>query len=974
MQLFSNLPVDRRTLSAVLADAFKSLLILKNRTVYTSCMDELSFLGNGDVEAIEKLYQQYLQDPNRVDTSWRMFFKGFEFARANFPETGTQHHVHVDKEFKVINLINGYRRRGHLFTKTNPVRQRRSYTPTLEIENYGLTRTDLPTVFQAGTDIGLGPSTLKDIVAFLEETYCKSIGSEYLFIRSPEKIQWIQDRIEKTRNQSRYTVEEKKKMFGLLNRAVGFEQFIHRKFVGQKRFSLEGTENLIPALHYIIETGSKLGISEFAIGMAHRGRLNVLANILKKPYENIFQEFIAEAYDDDIALGDVKYHLGYGNRYELESGAIIDLNMAPNPSHLEAVSPVIQGIARGQIEKKYKGDFTKLAPILIHGDAAIAGQGVVYEVIQMMDLNGYRTGGTIHIVINNQVGFTTNYLDARSSTYCTDIGKVTKCPIFHVNGDDVEALVHTVQLAMEYRQRFYTDVFIDILSYRKYGHNEGDEPRYTQPTLYKAIAAHPNPREIYAKRLLEEGVYTLEDIQKIEHEFDEFLDQKLDISRTLGKVKIQRFLHSDWKDFKFAEPDDFEKHFPNGVDKQLLLELGEKICSLPSDEKFINKTYKLVADRRQMLQDNRLDWAMGELLAYATLVYEDFPVRLSGQDSVRGTFAHRHASHIIEKTDKTYTPIKYLKEHQAPFHVYNSPLNEYGVLGFEYGYALAMPRALTIWEAQFGDFHNVAQVIIDQYISSAEEKWGVMNGLVLFLPHGFEGQGPEHSSARIERFLSLAAKNNMQITVPSTPANLYHLLRQQMFRNIRVPLVVFTPKSLLRHPQCVSSLEDLADGRFQSVIDDTQVDVDEVRRVVFCSGKIYYDLLARKQQYNARDIALIRIEQLHPFPKERVDAILRKYRNSMLNLWVQEEPSNMGAWKQVKNGFDPHEIYPIARTSSGSPATGLAKIHQMQQEEIIGKVFRECVCELQRKYCGLACKDGSAREQVLKQFKYFVEK
>ncbi len=934
-------------------------------------MDELSFLGSNEIESIEKLYQQYKDNPEKLDPSWKMFFKGYEFALAAYPDSADNRNTILDEEFKVINLINGYRKRGHLFTKTNPVRSRRKYTPTLDIENYDLSDKDLNTTFQAGKELGIGPATLQDIISHLNATYCQSIGSEFMFIRKPEKIDWVQKRIEGSKNSTEFTKSEKKKIFILLNQAAGFEQFIHKKFVGQKRFSLEGTETLIPALHYIIESGSNLGISEFTIGMSHRGRLNVLGNILKKPYENIFQEFIAEEYDNSIPLGDVKYHLGYGNRYELENGNTIDLNLAPNPAHLEAVSPVIQGIARARIDHKYNKDFTKVAPILIHGDAAIAGQGVVYEVAQMMDLSGYRTGGTIHMVINNQIGFTTNYLDARSSIYCTDVGKVTKCPIFHVNGDDVEALVHTVKLAMEYRQNFYTDVFIDILSYRKYGHNEGDEPRYTQPTLYDAIIKHPNPGEIYANQLLKEDIYNKEEIEKLKTNFEAYLEEKLDISKTLGKVKIQQFLHSDWKDFKHAEAGDFNKHFPNGVTRELLEYIGEKICSLPKEENFIRKTYKLVEDRKKMLQTNRLDWAMGELLAYGTLLYEGFPVRISGQDSVRGTFAHRHAAHTIEKTDMTFTPLKYVSEKQASFDIYNSPLNEYGVLGFEYGYALASPKGLTIWEAQFGDFQNVAQVTIDQYIASAEEKWGLMNGIVLFLPHGFEGQGPEHSSARIERFLSLAARNNMQIAVPTTPANFYHLLRQQMFRNFRVPLIIFTPKSLLRHPDCTSTLEELANGHFQPVIDDKDVDVKEVRRIVFCSGKIYYDLLARKREFQARDIALIRIEQLHPFPKPQIDAIIKKYKHTMLNLWVQEEPGNMGAWRHVYEEFQGHEIYPIARLASGSPATGLSKIHQMQQEEILSKVFRECICELKNKYCGLQCADGSIRKKILKQYKYF---
>lgn len=941
-------------------------------------MEDLTFLGNHEIDTIEKLYQQYLKNPSALDISWQRFFEGFEFAKKNFEiADGTEKNLnneHLDKEFKVINFINIYRRRGHLFTKTNPVRTRRKYYPTLDIENYGLDEKDLHTTFQAGKEIGIGPATLRDIVTHLEETYCQSVGSEFMFIRQPDKVNWLTDRIEKTKNKSAFSLIDKKQIFTHLVKAVGFEAFIHKKFVGQKRFSLEGTETLIPALHYLIEKGSELGIEEFVIGMSHRGRLNVLANILNKPYENVFQEFIAEGYDNAIALGDVKYHLGYCSDILAEDNKKVKLKLAPNPSHLEAASPVIEGISRARIDHVYNTDFTKLAPVLIHGDAAIAGQGVVYEMIQMSELNGYKTGGTIHIVINNQVGFTTNYLDARSSTYCTDIGKVIKAPIFHINGDDVEALVHTVRLAMEYRQKFYTDVFIDILSYRKHGHNEGDEPRYTQPTLYKAIAKHPNPLDIYAQQLMTEGILDEKEIKKQEIDFDAFLDDKLEISKGIGKVQIQQFLRDNWKGFKYTESTDFGKHFPDDVTSELLVFIGEKICYLPENEKFIKKTIRLVEERKKMLTNNKLDWAMGELLAYGTLVYEGHPVRISGQDSVRGTFAHRHAAHVIEETDKTFTPLKYISKNQAPFNIYNSPLNEYGVLGFEYGYALASPHGLTIWEAQFGDFHNVAQVIIDQYISSAEEKWGIMNGIVLYLPHGFEGQGPDHSSGRIERFLSLAAKNNMQIVVPTTPSNLYHLLRQSIHRNFRIPLIIFTPKSLLRHPKCTSTMEELAEGHFQEVLDDNKVDVEEVRRIVFCSGKIYYELLERKEEFEAHDIALVRIEQLHPFPKERVDQIMKKYQNVMLTLWVQEEPINMGAWRHVNEHFKGYEIIPIARQASGSPATGLAKLHAISQEELITKVYRKCVCELNRKYCGLQCPDGSLRQAIMKEYKYFEEK
>jgi 2-oxoglutarate dehydrogenase E1 component len=935
-------------------------------------MDQFSFLGHGEIESIDRLYRQFLENPESVDESWQNFFRGFDFARQFYDEKHDGNE-HLDKEFRVLNYIDACRKRGHLFTKTNPVRTRRKYFPTLDIENYQLSEKDLDTVFHAGTEIGLGNTTLREIVAAMEETYCQSIGAEYMYIRATEKVDWLRKRIEQSRNTTVFSAEEKKQIFDHLKRAVGFESFIHRKFVGQKRFSLEGTEALIPALYYLLEKGSSLGIEEYFIGMAHRGRLNVLANIFKKPYENIFQEFLAEKFEDAISLGDVKYHLGYCNEIELENGRRITLNLAPNPSHLEASSPVTEGIARAMIDNKYKGNFTKVSPILIHGDAAIAGQGIVYEVVQMSELNGYKTGGTIHLVINNQVGFTTNYLDARSSTYCTDIGKVIKAPIFHVNGDDVEALVHTVRLAMEYRQTFFSDVFIDILSYRKYGHNEGDEPRYTQPTLYKAIANHPSPRDIYAESLVRQNVLSEEDITNQRKAFDGFLEEKLLISRSLGKVYIQRFLNQLWKGYKHAVASDFEKYYPGDITMDLLNFIGGKINYLPPESKFIDKTIKLVNDRKKMIEEGKADWALAELLAYGTLVYDGHPVRLSGQDSIRGTFAHRHAAHVIEDTDSTFVPLKNISPGQASFNVYNSPLSEYGVLGFDYGYALANPNGLTIWEAQYGDFANVAQVIVDQYISSAEEKWGLMNGIVLYLPHGFEGQGSEHSSARIERFLLLAAQNNMQIVNPTTPANLFHLLRKSIYRNFRVPVIIFTPKSLLRNPRCVSTLDEMANGRFREVIDDTNVDVKEVRRLVFCSGKIYYDLLARKEEFNARDIALVRVEQLHPFPIQKIEQIIKKYPNVLITLWVQEEPGNMGPWRHIQHEFKNHEIMPIFRQPSGSPATGLLKLHQVSQEEIISKVFRKCECELRNKYCGLQCPDGRIRKNMLKNYSYFPE-
>ena len=722
-------------------------------------MKSFSYIENSEIGAIEDLYKQYLQDPSKLDKSWENFFKGFEFAQNGKTfSTGFNSNNDFDKELKVLNLIEGYRRRGHLFTRTNPVRSRRSYTPTLDLENYGLTNEDLDLVFQAGKDIGIGPASLKDIVTMLQQTYCQSIGAEYLYIRDPQIIDWLKNKMESTRNSENFSVTQKNKFYNDLKIAVGFEQFIHKKFVGQKRFSLEGAEAAIPALDSIIEKGTDLGIEEFVIGMAHRGRLNVLCNILKKPYLDVFREFAAKDYDEEISLGDVKYHLGYDTSITLDNNRTVKLNLVPNPSHLETVAPVAQGIARAKIRKDYQRNFDKLAVIILHGDAAIASQGVVYETLQMSQLDGYKTGGTIHLVINNQVGFTTNYLDARSSTYCTDVAKVTLSPVFHVNGDDVEALIYTVKLAMEFRQVFHRDVFIDLLCYRKYGHNEGDEPRFTQPLLYKAISQHLNPRDIYSKLLVEQHVFTDDEPKLLEKVFDEYLEEQLNKAREKQTISLRQFLKKEWEGFRYSKDCDLFKPVPTAVPKELLLNLASQINFLPDDKKFFSKVVKIVEDRKEMVAKNSLDWAMGELLAYATLMTEGHPVRLSGQDSERGTFAHRHAAFVIEDSDEKYFPLKRIESKKAPFHVFNSPLSEYGVLGFEYGYACVMPHGLTIWEAQFGDFFNVAQVIIDQYISSAEDKWGLMNGLTLFLHMDLKVRGQNIPVEELNAFWYLVPK------------------------------------------------------------------------------------------------------------------------------------------------------------------------------------------------------------------------
>jgi 2-oxoglutarate dehydrogenase E1 component len=906
-------------------------------------MDKFSSVGNQEQGTVDDLYQTYLEDPDSLDESWQHFFAGFELARTNYPVKQAMAMAgDINKEFAILGLIHGYRQRGHLFTKTNPVRARRKYVPTLDIENFGLSKDDLETVFQAGNDIGIGPAKLKDIIEHLEATYCRSIGVEYVYMRKPEVVQWLKEKMESSRNSQRLSAEKQRDIFYHLKIAVGFESFIHKKFVGQKRFSLEGAESLIPALDAVIERGAELGIEEFVLGMAHRGRLNVLANILEKPYENIFKEFYGKEYEEDIWNGDVKYHLGYENEVMTDFGKKVKLKLMPNPSHLEAVGPVVQGMVRARINSVYESDYSKAAGIIIHGDAAIAAQGVVYETIQMSQLDGYRTGGTIHLIINNQVGFTTSYLEARSSTYCTDVAKVTRSPVFHVNGDDVEALVYTITLAMEFRQKFQADVFIDILCYRKYGHNEGDEPRFTQPNLYKAIEKHPNPRDIYAEKLAKLGILTEEQARKEIKEFDRFLDEKYKESEKIDKLKIRKFLLNEYESYEMPQKSMFDQSVKTGVKAETLFKIAEKINSLPKGLSFFKKVNRILSDRRMMMLDDRLDWAMAELLAYGTLVAEGHPVRLSGQDTERGTFAHRHASFVIDGTDEKYFPLKHVSEDQATFHVYNSPLSEYAVMGFEYGYALAKPNGLTIWEAQFGDFSNVAQVVIDQYITSAFEKWGLMNNLVLLLPHGFEGQGPEHSSGRIERFLELSANNNIQVVVPTTPANMFHLLRRQVKMKTRLPLIVFTPKSLLRHPQVISSVEDLAKGVFQEIIDDPLADPDVVEKVVFTSGRLYYDLAKYKLEKGLSNIALVRLEQIYPIPDKQINQILKKYNTTNL-AWAQDEPENMGAWPFLNRKLSGLGLKVVARNESASPAVGLMEKHMQALEKILADVFEEKV-------------------------------
>ena len=899
-------------------------------------MDKVSYVGNADVNAIDHLYKQYRLDPESVDIGWNKFFEGFEFAQTNF-EQGGAIPENFQKEFKVLNLINGYRTRGHLFTKTNPVRERRKYSPTLAIDNFGLTEADLDEVFQAGEEVGIGSSTLRNIINHLELTYCQSIGIEFTYMRDPERIDWFKNKIEIT-NRPEFNKERKLKIFNKLTQASGFEAFLGKKFVGQKRFSVEGGEALIPALDTLVEKGSELGVEYFVMGMAHRGRLNTLTNIFQKRPRDIFSEFEGKEFDFESAFdGDVKYHQGFTSHITLSNGKQMGVTLAPNPSHLEAVNTVVEGISRAKIDHVYK-DEKKVCPVLIHGDAAVAGQGIVYETIQMAHLDGYRAGGTIHIVVNNQVGFTTNYLDGRSSTYCTDVAKTTLCPVFHVNGDDVESVVQAIEIAIEYRQQFGRDIFIDLLCYRKYGHNEGDEPKFTQPALYNIIAKHPNPKDIYLDQLNNEGIISKEDAKKFENDYNQFLEAEFEDSRKNEKALVYDFLSLTWEGYRHGNAKDFEKSPETGVDKEKLNELGVKLASLPEGKKYFRKIAKIFEDRLNAIKDNKLDWGTAEMLAYATLLTEGHPVRISGQDVERGTFSHRHAVVKTEDSEEEIESLNLLSKDQAKFTVYNSLLSEYGVLGFEYGYSLATPNGLTIWEAQFGDFFNGAQIMIDQFISAGEDKWATQSGLTLLLPHGYEGQGAEHSSGRMERFLQQCADLNMQIVNTSTPANHFHLLRRQLKREFRKPLVVFSPKMLLRYPAATSTLEEMAKGSFQEVIDDATANTKSIDTVVLCSGKFYYELKEKAQQMGVENMAFVRIEQLYPLPQIQIEAILAKY-NAKNVIWAQEEPANMGAWSYIAMSLRKLDLIGICRPASAASAEGSKKLHEKRLAKLFNEIF-----------------------------------
>ncbi len=916
-------------------------------------MDKYSFLNTIHPSQLEDLYEQYLKYPDSIEPSLRAFFQGFDFgseSALNSAETISDSNRKpkddescddIIKEFQVIRLIDGYRTRGHLFTKTNPVRERRQYEPTLDIENFGLSRNDLDLKFQAGEIIGIGIASLKEIIRHLEKTYCDSIGIEYMYIRNPDKIEWIQQYLNKTNNQPDFNADKKKRILQKLTEAVGFEHFLHTKYVGQKRFSLEGGESLIPALDILIENAAEKGVKEFVMGMAHRGRLNTLTNIFGKSAKDIFTEFDGKDYVEDIFDGDVKYHLGWTSQRNV-NGKEINLNIAPNPSHLEAVGAVVQGIARAKQDDYYKDTPESVLPIVVHGDAAIAGQGIVYEIVQMAQLEGYKTGGTIHIVINNQVGFTTNYLDGRSSLYCTDVAKVTFSPILHVNSDDAEAVVQAMLFALEFRMAFNRDVFIDLLGYRKYGHNEGDEPRFTQPKLYKIIASHKNAKEIYAGKLIAQGVIDENVPKEMETQYKALLEEDFESSRKEENATVTPIMQNMWEGFEYSVSEEkMLEQIDTTIDLEELTQIAKKITELPADKKFIRKIERLINSRREMFfEKNKLDWAMGELLAYGSIVDAGNDVRMSGQDVERGTFSHRHAIIKVEDSEEELCMLNDIKENQGDFYIYNSLLSEYAVVGFEYGYAMASPKSLVLWEAQFGDFVNGAQIMIDQYISAAEDKWKLQNGLVMLLPHGYEGQGAEHSSARMERFLQLCATNNMYVADVTTPANFFHLLRRQVLMPYRKPLIVFTPKSLLRHPKVVSTKEELATGSFQMIIDDAEAKVNKVKSLVFVTGKFYYDLLDKREELKRDDVALVRIEQLFPLPKKEIREIIKKYKNADDLVWAQEEPKNMGAYSFLLLHLEEAVNFRVcSRKMYAAPASGSSVRSFARHAKVIESVF-----------------------------------
>jgi 2-oxoglutarate dehydrogenase E1 component len=929
-------------------------------------MDKYSYISNAHGAYIGELYEAYQENPDSVDNSWRRFFEGFEFslnfngehtpaksngaasngitsngAATNGAVTVPEKTTDQLKEIKCRNLIFAYRGRGHLMAKTNPIRERRNRRARLELQHFLLDDNDLDFTFQSGISLFQRPATLREILDRAKYLYTGSIGFEFMYIREPEIIAWFKSKIERDGFTFTPPETEQERILQKLNEAVVFENFLHTKYVGQKRFSLEGGENTIPGLDAIINRSAELGVEKVVFGMAHRGRLNVLVNILGKTYEDVFNEFEGTAPEDkdfELGDGDVKYHLGFENTIETPEGKKVTLKLIPNPSHLETVAAVVEGYARANCDTGYHGNADKILPIIIHGDAAVAGQGIVYELIQMSKLPGYYAGGTIHFVINNQVGFTTDFEDARSSIYSTDIAKITDSPVLHVNGDDAEAVVFCCKLAAEFREKFNRDIFIDMVCYRKHGHNESDEPKFTQPKLYQAIAKHPNPRKVYTQKLVERGSDP-KLAQRMEKEFKKMLQDRLDMVKQHTAPYRLQGLEEEWQKLGKSSPTDFDHSPETGISMEDIEKIGKALSSVPEGFTPLKQIKKLLESREEMFfKDKMIDWASAELLAYGSILMENKIVRLSGQDVERGTFSHRHAVLTDEESNEPYVSLDYIQPEQARLRIYNSLLSEYAVLGFEFGYALANPQALVIWEAQFGDFANGAQIMIDQFITSCESKWNRMNGMVMLLPHGYEGQGPEHSNARPERFLQLSAEYNIIVVNVTTAANLFHMFRRQLAWNFRKPLVLMSPKSLLRDKKVASPIEDFSKGGFKEVIGDEYVETKEVKRILLCTGKVYYDLYERQQKDERKDVAIIRIEQLHPFPSKQVHTEIGKYPNAKVH-WVQEEPLNMGYWSYIQRVYKYDQIAVVARKSSASPATGYKKTHDKEQQIIVDSSF-----------------------------------
>ncbi len=906
----------------------------------------MTLANSADSTYLEGLYKSYQKNPDSIEESWKQFFEGFDFALSQSGNGITENEglskAKLSLELKAYQLIEDYRRRGHLLSTTNPIRERKDRHALLSLDDHGIQESDLGQPVSVGDEIGLQQATLRQVIQQLQKIYTGNVGVEYKHIRRGDIQNWVKDKFENQFPDYQFSVSEKKQILNKLNEASVFENFLHTKYIGQKRFSLEGGENAIPALNAIINDGARDGVKEVVIGMAHRGRLNVLANILGKTYDYIFSEFEGEVEPDlSMGDGDVKYHLGFSSKVEADNGQEVYLKLTPNPSHLEAVDPIVEGYARGKGDVLYDEKRDQVLPVLFHGDAALAGQGVVYETMQMSQLDGYFTGGTIHFVINNQLGFTTDFDQGRSSDYSTSVGKILDTPIIHVNGDDAEAVVYATKLAIEFRQRFHHDIFIDMVCYRKHGHNEGDDPKITHPTLYQTIANHPDPREIYSKQLIDEGDIEAEMAKELKRDFKQKLQDRLNMVRQQPLEYEYQQPDEEWRKLRTAKPEDFKSSPDTNVSKEALEKVAHALASIPDGFSPIKQIQKELQKRQRAWEQGWFDWAMGELTAYGTLLLEGRDVRLSGQDTIRGTFAHRHSIIYDANDDTPYHSLNHLNDAKSRLRVYNSLLSENAALGFEYGYALSHPYTLTIWEAQFGDFNNGAQTVIDQFIAPGESKWQKMNGLVMFLPHGYEGQGPEHSNARLERFLQLSAEENMVVGNFTTPANFFHALRRQLTWDFRKPMVVMTPKSLLRHSRCVSPLSAFTDGKFREVIDDENFarNPEKARKVLLCSGKVYYDLLAEKEANAIQDIAIVRLEQLHPMPEDQLKAVYERYTNADF-YWVQEEPKNMGSWTYLLRWDENMKrLNLISRKASASPATGYHTVHKREQQAILDEAM-----------------------------------